>query len=175
MPNNDLFCEKYLTEFEDLLNNGLDFKINNINKNVTVRIMLLICDAPAIAKVLNINQYNGRFCCIRCLHPTLSLYRSKERFKNQIDGKKNRRIYPYSNLYPLRNNFIYNRAVRLSLSNRKIFQGVKGSCWISKFLKIPEDVYFDPMHTCFLGPAEDLLFMWCKSARVKSTKTNGIL
>ena len=126
--------------------------------------MLLIADAPAIAKILNINQYNGWFGCIKCLHPTDALYAFKKSNQKESNRRGNRRIYPYTNKFPLRTNSDYKRALKIAKSQNKIFQGVKGPCWISKFLSIPDDVYFDPMHTCFLGPAEGLLSMWCKSA-----------
>jgi hypothetical protein len=155
-----------------LIKNGLEISIDQKKSILKVRIMLLIADAPAIAKVLNMNQYNGWFGCVKCLHPTDSLYKFKKSNQNESKGRHNRRIYSYTNKFALRTNSDYKRALRIAKSQKKIFQGVKGPCWISKFLSIPEDVFLDPMHTCFLGPAEDLLSMWCKSA-TKEKKQPG--
>ena len=85
--------------------------------------MLLIADAPALAKLLNINQYNGWFGCVKCLHPTDSLYKFKNSNQNEPKRRGNRRIYTYTNKFPLRTNSDYKRALKIAKSQNKIFQG----------------------------------------------------
>ncbi len=91
LPDNNLFCEKYMDSFENLMTNGLDILVDNQQIKLKVKIMILIADNVAFPKVFNCNQYNGFFGCIKCLHPVQSITKPRQK-----------RVYPYSDKYPLR-------------------------------------------------------------------------
>ena len=80
VANNNLFCEKYMDSFKDLLENGLEISLLNgqLNK-FSFKIMIVIADNVAFPKVFNCNQYNGFFGCIKCLHPVQSLQKPRNK------------------------------------------------------------------------------------------------
>lgn len=47
--------------------------------------------------------------------------------------------------------------------------GIKGPCWLSKYMSIPEQVIFDFMHLGLLGIVKSLLTIWCSSKNHKET------
>jgi len=112
LPENNLFCEKYMGSFKDLLLNGLEIKYNEKTIQLKFKIMLLIADNVAFPKVFNCNQYNGFFGCIKCLHPVQSITKPRQK-----------RVYPYSNKYPLRSKIEYENAVKIATSSKTVFQG----------------------------------------------------
>jgi hypothetical protein len=112
-PKNDLFCEKYLFDFTNLMENGLFVQINGTGIQLKFKILLVIADAVAYPKVFNCNQFNGFYGCIKCLHPV-----------NSIKKPKQKRVYLYSNKYPLRSQIGYEHAVRIAEENKIVFQGI---------------------------------------------------
>ncbi len=54
------------------------------NEIINVKLVGVIADAPAMAKNVNMNQYNGYFGCVHCLHPG-------ERLENF-----SKTVFPYS-------------------------------------------------------------------------------
>ena len=112
LPENNLFCEKYMGSFKDLLLNGLEIKYNEKTIQLKFKIMILIADNVAFPKVFNCNQYNGFFGCIKCLHPVQSIKKPRQK-----------RVYPYSNKYPLRSKIEYENAVKIATSSKTVFQG----------------------------------------------------
>ena len=70
-------------------------------------------------------------------------------------------VYPYSVNHQIRTNNDYNLQVQNSIEIKSVYQGIKGPCWISKYIKIPEDIYLDPMHLIYIGTQLKLLTMWC--------------
>lgn len=72
--------------------------------------MILIADNVAFPKVFNCNQYNGFYGCIKCLHPGIVKPRKK-------------RVYTYSDQYPLRSKVDYEYAVKIATSTNTVFQG----------------------------------------------------
>ena len=130
-----------------MLSNGIN--VDGFSFRIEVSILSLICDAPAIAKTCNCNQYNGYYGCIHCLHPALK------------NTKPSKMIYPYSINHAIRTNHDYNFQVQKSIETKSVFQGIKGPCWISKYIKIPDNIYLDPMHLIYIGTQLKLLTMWC--------------
>ena len=112
VANNNLFCEKYMDSFRDLLETGLEITINGISIKLSFKIMILIADNVAFPKVFNCNQYNGFFGCIKCLHPVQSLKKPR-----------NKRVYTYSDKFPLRTRAAYENAVKIATNTNSTFQG----------------------------------------------------
>lgn len=68
-PNFDLYFKPLNAEIKNLDEKKINVVINNENKTVTVRILLVTMNLPAKAKVLKMKQFNGEFGCTYCLHP----------------------------------------------------------------------------------------------------------
>jgi hypothetical protein len=143
-PRLNLFCGKYLKNFERILKSGL--RIDSIG-HVNLRIIGFIGDSQAIPKVLNSKQYNGACGCIHCL-------------VEGVQTSKGLRVYPYSSNILLRNDTLYRGQVALAKITKKECHGIKGSCWLSKFIEIPENILLDYMHVCCIGTMEKQVELW---------------
>jgi hypothetical protein len=144
------FMEKNMQSFVNVLENGITVENNQIIK---VKLVGLIADAPAMAKIVNMNQYNGYFGCVHCLHPG-------ERLENF-----SKTVFPYSKTIKPRLNSDYVQQVKHAQINNETNMGVKGSCWISQFINIPENVILDYMHLSCIGVVKSLMFLWIDSKR----------
>ena len=131
-PDFNNYLEKYNKEIDHLIENG--FEHNNINYKI--RVYVLIADAPARAKVCYTNQFNGKFGCLHCLHPT--------------QHENHKTIYP-NRIVQIRTNKSYNNDLKTALEIRTTFNGIKDHAYISLWLDIPDNVIIDPMHLCLLG------------------------
>lgn len=132
-PDFNTWFQKYNTEIDILLQNGLIW--NGIL--FKIKIHAFVADAPARSKACNSVQFNGKYGCIKCLHPTV--YNS------------NRTIYPNLSNIDLRSNLKYNLQVLESEKLNQPFEGIKGFSYLSNWLKIPDNVLFDYMHMSLLG------------------------
>ena len=112
VANNNLFCEKYMESFKNLMDCGIEITINGNVRKLVCKIMILIADNVAFPKVFNCNQYNGFFGCIKCLHPVQSIKKPRQK-----------RVYIYSDKFPLRTQAEYENAVKIATQNNTIYQG----------------------------------------------------
>jgi hypothetical protein len=122
------FFEASLTDLKNLLTNGL--VVDKIGK-IMFNVKYFIADHPARAKFLNMRQFNGRYGCSKCLIKGVSLSRKM--------------IYPYS---------INDQARKVNLYERHLAQnknGVLGSFHLKNFIKIPDQIVIDFMHTSCIG------------------------
>ena len=103
------FLPKHMKEFEKILNKGIN--IENIG-HFKVSIKALIGDLPALAKLLNINQFNGKFGCVCCLN----------------EGKecktKRKRIYLYNKNEKMRTNETYLADVKEANKTKTLSNGI---------------------------------------------------
>jgi len=144
------FMEKNMQSFASVLRNGITVENNRI---ITVKLVGVIADAPAMAKLVNMNQYNGYYGCVHCLHPGERL----ESFSKTV--------FPYSKNIKPRLNSDYLQQVQKAQVHNETYMGVKGSCWISRFINIPENVILDYMHLSCIGVVKSLMFIWLDSKR----------
>ena len=75
---------------------------------------------------------------------------------------RTKRVFLFSKSYIQRDNTQY----LIDVENCKSSQpsrGVKGPCYLSKLINIPEQVLFDYMHVSIRGPMEQLLNLWFNS------------
>ena len=106
-----------------------------------------ISDAPQIAKVCNSNQFNGYFGCIHCMTSCTVL-------------PSRHHIYHYRERITLRTNTKYRRQVEAATISKQKYQGIKGSCWISKYISIPENIILDYMHLSCIGTLPSIIHAW---------------
>ena len=146
-PNLNRYLNKHSSELELLLNDGI--LIKDIGK-LKIRILGLIADTPARSKILNTLAFNGKFGCIHCMHPGKTLSKGKV-------------IYPYSITFPIRTKSLYEEQVQMSIHNKSIYKGIKGPCFFSKYLSVPDCVLIDVMHLTFGGIVKKMIDLWTNS------------
>ena len=85
--------------------------IDDLKLNVTVKVHVFISDAPARCKACNTIQFNGKFGCIDCMHPTTR--------------PEHTTIYPILPKIELRTNERYLKHVAIAnKSNKHIYKGM---------------------------------------------------
>jgi hypothetical protein len=110
------------------------------------KIVLCVCDLPAIASVSNTMQYNGKFGCIKCTHPGETLQQ----------GGGHSRVYP-SFPFSLKDNALYKRCIDAVQRGSAPVFGIKGPSVLSEHILIPEQILTDPMHMLYEGIGKMLL------------------
>jgi hypothetical protein len=132
-PDFNVFLEYYNKETSELLENGLEFR----GKLIRFKIHFFCGDSPATCKICKSTQYNGKFGCIHCLHPTSRI------------GK--RTVYPFNNQITNRSNELYENQVKECIENGERVEGIKDQAFLSLWLTIPEDITFEYMHGSLIG------------------------
>ena len=133
--------------------------VDDIGK-IKIKIAGLTGDAPALAKILNCVQYNGNFGCIHCLNAG-----------EMLDNPR-KHIFRHSNSNIIRTNETYRTQVQKAIKESCPYEGVKGSCWISKYIDIPEQVALDFMHLTCLGTVKKLFDLWLFQYKNKDNELN---
>jgi hypothetical protein len=120
-----------------------------VNHNyIKFNIIGTIQDTLEISRIYNSKQYNGKFGCLHCLHPGKQLQTPRKQ------------VYEYSIRHKLRTPSDYENQVRQAIETGNLVKGIKGNCWISKYLKIPDGVLLDYMHVSCIGTVETTLKLW---------------
>lgn len=138
--NFNFFLETFNSEIDALLKDGIEFE----GVRVKVIIHVFIADSPGRTKVLNTLQFNGKYGCLMCLHPTV--------FERNT-------IYPMLDGIETRTHTDYIFQVNEAQKRNKDFQVVKGFCYMSNWLTIPESIGLDYMHMCLLGTFKYTIMM----------------
>ena len=157
MADFDIFLKIYNSQIDDILKNGVDFQ----GVKYIIKVHMLIADAPARSKACNTTNFNGKFGCLKCLHPTISqgqgitIYPTLDKLKSLQIIRKNRllvsTIEPFTESINLRTNDYYKQQLAKAISSQKVYEGIKGPSHLSKWFKIPDAVYLDKMHLCDIG------------------------
>jgi hypothetical protein len=145
-PIINLFLKNNSKDLEELLNDGN--YISSFNDKIRFKPVGTIQDTMAIPKVLNTIQFNGKYGCIHCLNPGKQLQNIRKR------------DYLYTKTTETRTNEIYKQQVEVAIKHDRIYEGIKGSCWIMNFISIPDNVIIDFMHVTCIGTLESMLKMW---------------
>jgi len=158
-PDFNTYFEKYNGEIDILLKNGL-----LINKtHYKFKVHLFIADAPARAKGCVCSSFNGKYGCIKCMHPTIyktkTIYPKLKTVQNFEVIRRNRegeiisRTKPFKELKSIniRSNSMYNEQVLRALQTGNPHLGIKGYSYLSNWIRIPRMVIFDKMHMSDIG------------------------
>lgn len=132
-PDFNKYLEDYNKEIDVLIKNGLQFGDTHLN----IRVYVFIADAPARAKACNTMQFNGKYGCLHCMHPT-TYEQKKTIYKNMLNIK-------------LRTNQMYNLQWTRAIETSTNYEGIKGFSYLSTWIEIPSNVILDYMHLCFQG------------------------
>lgn len=68
-PTSDILFENLKKTIQKINENGILIEQNRIIKLFYFQIYVILCDTPAKALVLNMNQFNGKFVCPYCFNP----------------------------------------------------------------------------------------------------------
>ena len=142
-PNFNIIFETFLQKLKNTIENKVSITIEKNEFNI--QLCAFVADAPARAKVLNINQFNGKNGCFHCLNPGINL-----------SQKGNKRVY-LTQEYPRRTNDIYRDQVDRSLRTKQTTDGIKCETYLSNWLKLPDACILDYMHLSFEGTVKSLL------------------
>jgi hypothetical protein len=145
VPDLNLFYSKHMESFENLIKHGVS--IAGIG-NLKIQQVGFIGDSQAIPRVFNTKQYNGEHGCIHC-------HQAGTTHANTL-----LRTYPYTPDASIRTNSDYFGQVLESQRTGRDSKGVKGSCWMSQFISIPDNIILDYMHVCCIGTMQQLFNLW---------------
>ena len=85
---------------------------------------VFIADAPERASILNMNKFNGKYGCFMCIQQGENLV-SNERGNNFKNTFKPNEMF-------IRTEHKYAQQVQESIRKNEIFEGIKGSTYLSK-------------------------------------------
>ena len=158
-PDFNTFLEKYNGEIDVLIKNG----INVNNTHYRFKVLIFIADAPCRSEGCFCSSFNGKYGCIKCLHPTIyttkTIYPKLETVKNwkiekkDKDGNVIKVTQPFKDLQSinLRSKRIYNEQVLQAMESHQTCKGIKGYSYLSEWVDIPRMVIYDKMHMTDIG------------------------
>ncbi len=112
--------------------------IESLNLLITVKVHVFLGDAPARSKACNSIQFNGKYGCIDCLHPTAR--------------PEHTTIYPNLPNIEIRTHERYLKHVELSkTAHKNVYKGIKGESYLSNWIELPDAQIKDYMHLCLQG------------------------
>jgi hypothetical protein len=148
-PSNLEFLNETIIDLNNLITNGI-----NINEeHFEIRVLCIICDAPAKAFVKCVKQYSGYFGCDKC---------------------EQRGRYIGRMTYPVIDNLVYrtNTSFRNQTQEEHHKQDLQ-----SPFLDLPidmvQDFPVDYMHQVCLGVMKKLLVTWMRVSRANNRLSSG--
>lgn len=114
------------------------------------------CDLPAKCLVLNMNQFNGKHGCSKCLQTGLSV----------ATGRGQTWTYPFEMNSSLRTHEQFVENGKQALESGTPVNGIKGPSWLSLCPEtdIVRGTAIDYMHCVLLGIIRKLLFLWFDSS-----------
>ena len=112
-------------------------------------------DGPSRSKASNFKQHNGKYACIKCLHPT---------------------VYTKKTIYPdpkrevrLRTNEMYIKHVNKAIEIGEPYKGVKGYSYMSSWMSMPRCITLEYMHLTLLGSFRSTFNnFYSKSKKIKT-------
>ncbi len=153
----DIFLKRYNCQIDEVLKDGVTFE----GKAYKIKVHMLVADAPARAKACNTTNFNGKYGCIKCLHPTFSkgqgitVYPTLRKL-NELELLRNTNLAPkhhrpLTKSIEMRTAKVYRQHLAQSILSSKPFQGIKGPTHLSQWMNIPDGIYLDKMHMCDIG------------------------
>ena len=152
------FMFKHSTDLMQILNEGIN--LENIGL-VNISFVGFTGDTPATAEFCMHKGFNGFYGCLKCLC-------QGTRYENRVF------IYPYCPQAQVRTNELYEENAQEAYNTGLTINGIKGKCWLSYFLDLPNGIIIDYMHLILEGTLKKTLSMWFNSIYHKSGFYLGI-
>lgn len=148
-PSNLEFLNETIIELNNLINNGI-----NINEeHFEVKLLCVICDAPAKAFVKCVKQFSGYYGCDKC---------------EQRGRYIGRMTYPFTENLVLRSDASFRNQTQ---------EGHHKEGMNSPFVNLPIDMVqhfpIDYMHQVCLGVMKKLLITWIRGPRAQNRLSSG--
>lgn len=141
-PDMQIFLQPFVNQANELATTGFVWKLNN--KVIRSKIFPILCCVDSVARcaMLNMKQYNGRFGCTFCEHPTFN-----------VDGI---RKYPISTTIPKNRTDASIKRDMILAYNAGVGQDINGvwgppSLMNLKYYDLAEGMAVDYMHSILLG------------------------
>ena len=140
------FCDPLHKSLLDL-EKGIEIMIGDETIKVQAFLIGLSCDIPARSLILNTNQHNGEYACIKCLQPGKN---------HRTDQGGNIRVFPYNTDHVTGPPRISDGSISDSqnaVNNKKTCHGIKGPSFLMFTPKFDYvgNVCIDYMHLVLLG------------------------
>ena len=159
-PNMKVFWEYgFAKSFRNIVNGIAELEYDGQKYDFSVAVLGAVMDKPMNRKSLNHTSYNGHKGCTKCHHPgeprpTFRRVRQDNRFQYLASGSK--LVYGY-NHYDLKNSEEWDQSVQLAEDSGERVNGIIGISPLREFLKLPDQVFIDPMHLLYSGVVKTLL------------------
>lgn len=150
-----------VTEIRKQSNTGFQWRLNNSIFTSTVDVIGCCVDSVARAMVQNLEQFNGLFGCLWCLHSGTQVRKD--------DGTV--RVYEYRETQTRRTHVQTLDHAKKAYELGYTFFGVKGATILSEFphFDVINCVNFDSMHCIDLGVMRQLANLWFESCNFQSS------
>ncbi|CAF0945088.1 unnamed protein product [Brachionus calyciflorus] len=142
-PTSDILFRYLKNSILKINQNGINVEQGEYKKTFYFQIYGILCDTPAKALVLNMNQFNGHYGCLYCFNPG-----KWSKFYHKM-------LYEQTD-YPLRNNDDF-RSDYQDGTDIETVNGLKGDIELSDMIILPNSVPIDYMHMVCLGIFKNLL------------------
>lgn len=147
----------------DLETHGTDFTINGQIYNSKSNLICGTADLPAKSLVINFNQFNGQYSCLRCLH-------SRETCRTVKRGTV--RTFPYDRFKPQLRKRTSQECMRNAVeavNSRSVINGMKGPYFLMtlKYCDFVKSSSIDYMHCVLLGETKVLINLWTSGSNSK--------
>ncbi|VDI58923.1 Hypothetical predicted protein [Mytilus galloprovincialis] len=150
------FTKPLVNTLKDIETNGIDFDYNGQTHNSKCFLICGTADLPAKSIVMNCNQFNGQYSCLRCMH-------SGETYRTSKGGTV--RTFPYNSSEPdpekRTTQECINNAVT-AIQNGTVVNGIKGPSFLMalKYYDFVKSSSIDYMHGVLLGITKLLINLW---------------
>ncbi|XP_062593832.1 uncharacterized protein LOC134255326, partial [Saccostrea cucullata] len=155
-PFMSLFTKPLMKSLKMLETNGIEYEVDNEQILTKAFLICGTADLPAKSLVLNCNQFNGQFSCLKCLHPG-------ETYKTQKGGSVH--TFSYNASLPMHESRTSENCLRdaiLATENRKTINGIKGPSFLMTLMSYDfvNSTSIDYMHGVLLGITKLLTKLW---------------
>ena len=156
-PNFNVFLSHFNKQLDQILTTGVF--IDTLDITVRVKCHAFIADAPERALVLNMNKFNGKHGCIMCMQEGENLNKNGRGNNFKYTHKPDDQL--------IRTQEKYLHQVQESVSQKCIFEGIKGPTYLANWLRLPDATIIDYMHASLLGVTKHLLNIWISNENKK--------
>ncbi|XP_063425300.1 uncharacterized protein LOC134708578 [Mytilus trossulus] len=162
-PFISLFTKPLMKSLKNLESKGIEYEIGGCKVVTQAYLICGTADLPAKSLVLNCNQFNGQYSCMRCVHPG-------ETYKTAAGGSVH--VFPYDaskSMYEERTSSNCLEDAAIATESRKTFKGIKGPSFLMtlKSYDYVKSSSIDYMHGVLLGIGKLLIKLWIGSSHSK--------
>ena len=145
--------------YSNVLNGVAELDLNGDKTEFSVDILGFVMDKVMNRKVLNHISFNGRFGCIKCYNPGESRPTYRQVWKNgqKVQHRHGSHLMFRHRHYPPKTSFEWSVFSASAILHKKPQKGIKGPNPLTEFVKVPEQIFLDPMHLLYVGVVHALL------------------